>query len=146
MVHYVGDEEIVERVPHGNSTSNTNPYIPVSGAVKSKIASYPTSVKPKKIYLDMVSNTEPGYVQVQQQPRNKKQVYNIRNHERKLVEEQSDLYNNINAVAIHIGENYVRDVRLPPVAPRVTCFSNEAIKEFETIKKLTPDDEAVEVR
>ena len=92
---------------------------------------------------DMVSTAKDSLLQLQQQPRNKKQKNNAKDQERQRIQEQSDLYKNVNAVRTDLGARYIRYVRLLPVKTQIQLFSDEAVAEIESHSLLLGIDSRV---
>lgn len=90
MIHYKGDESVVEHLPHGNAKTTMKPYIPKSAEVMERIASYADDVKPRKVYEKEAKLREKGLIGAVTTPGDKKMVSNYQYRLRKQTWENKD--------------------------------------------------------
>ena len=79
ITHYVGNHEVAMGRPHGNSTRSTHDFIPSSSDVLTGLASESRRRTPRDIYYSKGDVTEGGILSLIHNPRNLKQVHNVRN-------------------------------------------------------------------
>lgn len=108
ITHYVGNHEVAMGRPHGNSTRSTHDFIPSSSDVLTGLASESRRRTPRDIYYSKGDVTEGGILSLIHNPRNLKQVHNVRNTAtQKLCK---DLYTNAQIVDREIGPNVIRKI------------------------------------
>ena len=134
LVHYCGDEMLYVSKPHGNAKHSARPYKRTCPSVLETIKQEVTHEKPGKVYKKMVlqniENQDHGILN----PRNMKQVSNVKaqvDMKRKL--SHDDVYNIIE-LGYHLSD-FVRNVTIFPDLLRMLA-SKDILQEFEKLLKL----------
>ena len=76
VVHYIGDESISSKAPHGNA-KHEKPFFRTQPSVLRELQARPDVEKAHKIYKEMVCKNKDGNEAVTKQ-RNVKKVHNVR--------------------------------------------------------------------
>ena len=116
LIHYIGNEDIYVPIPHGNKVRDTNGYRRTCPSVLKAIKTAVTSQTQAKIYKDMVTaNTIPTQQGILN-PRNTRQVTNMR-HSVSAAKRLSkdDIYNLIQ-LAYHMPETIWKVELYPDLA------------------------------
>lgn len=108
ITHYVGNHEVAVGRPHGNASKSTHDFLPSSGSVLDTLASQSRRTSPAEVYNKLTASAPGGILSKIVLPRNKKQIYNVRNSQ--TTKMMKDLQITTQIVDRELGGNVVRKI------------------------------------
>ena len=134
LVHYIGDESVAVDFPHGNSKDSDSKYVRTMPSVLKHIESRCDKEKPSVIYRSEVTKSSPISHMSTLQPRNIKQVENIRH---KVIQEKRITYDSLYNLA-EIAADMPDFVHSLHIHPDLVCVVGQKalLNEFDRVLLL----------